>query len=190
MSTGHAEIYDDDALPQASRQLARIRADHPEFEEFLNEDYSFSHKWDIPWVAGRNLSCSRIYVDRHCQIIRKIRKNSGGSLSVNITPFLAHHERPEFFLMHRLGWEYEPAHHVATVVEKEAVEAVGLHWNSYRNEMRKDIKKDEDPRIDRCPPDLDVEPYEEGASPKLVKRILDAMGRQKRRSAHTLFMRR
>jgi hypothetical protein len=202
MSFGHLELYDDAVLPDSLRELTRIEAENSSLLDFMDEDFAFSHKWDIPWVAGRNTTATRVYIDRHCAIIRRLRRAGeiakGVSIFVswNVTEFLAIHERLEWYLMTRLGYPYEKggprgfgAHHIATAAEYRAVLAAGIDWDSYRREMRKDIKKDDDPRIVKCPPDFDLEPYEEDGNEKLLIRIQSAMG-TRRKSAHALFMRR
>lgn len=186
MSFGHG-VYDDS--PAHFSELRRIKQQHPELQEFLDGDFSVSHKWDIPWVAGRNLSLSRVYIDRRVKIIRLLRRtNARGNINVNVVPFLMEHELVEGWLMDKLKFEYEHAHHIATAAEMNAVDSAGILWDSYEKEMRKDIKTDEDPRIERCPPDYDTLPIEEAGSPRLLKRVLDCMGRQ-RKTARGLFQR-
>lgn len=190
MSTGHASLFDDEIPLGTSTRLRALRARHPELYSILDKDRGpNSHSFDIPWVAGRNREGTKGYISRTVSLMRPLTGSDGTKRKVWIVPFLMTHEFTEWFLMHRLGYGYEEAHHLATAAEREAVESAGFTWESYRNELRRDIRADSEHEPTLTPRDLDLRPYIDAGSKALLRRIVNAR-KGERKGASRLFSKR
>lgn len=150
-------------LPIVEKKMARRRV-------------VLSLDWDIPYLAGYSKDGTKIYIDRDLSFW-----NYKGQY-IDTDRFLKLHEEVEKTLIDALheakGHDldvllsclrmksisdeiYYHCHGVATCAELYAVEmAYGpAGVAAYNNFMRKSVKKAEDERIRRVPPDLDMTPY-------------------------------
>lgn len=145
-------------LKLATRQLAQI----------LELDRSF----DIPYLAGYAQNDPRkIYIHRN--LVEFIETPAGEKFSV--VPFLLIHEALEKALIDLLALKersYLRTHQLAQRLEKEAVEAYGIAWESYQRDfMQKNIARAaaDSEKLTRVPADLDLTPYRDYEAWDLIK---------------------
>jgi hypothetical protein len=121
--------------------------------------------YDIPYLCGYSANASRVYFDRHLET-----KMDGHDL----TPFLKIHELVEKALLDLYGMDYQQAHHIATHMERMAVEKAGIKWSRYDEFLRPMIKYVSREHLSRVPRDLDVEPYKDEHERNLLRSLMKA----------------
>jgi hypothetical protein len=143
------------ALDAIVRRLKRLDRDH-----------------DIPYLAGYSVDGTIIYIDRHmpASFTHKGRV-------VETDRFLVLHEEVEKTMIDRLRLHYLHAHQIATRVERDAVTACGIDWNSYDEFMQANVKLVGDKRLTRVPADLDLKPYRDEHDTELLERMARAIER-------------
>jgi len=115
-------------------------------------------KFDIPYLAGYSKDGKTVYIDRHLKTIFQ---------GVDISQFLRIHEIAEKTLLDLDHLTYQEAHHIATHLERMAVEKVGLNWEKYTKFLEPYIKRVHGEDLKIVPKDLDLEPYADEHDPIL-----------------------
>jgi len=132
---------DDYESPQRLKQIALS----------LNVDNSCDV---ICGAVGSKKHDGLIYVDRHIpEFSPKLKERSGKP--ARLWTYLAVHEYCE---RHRMGdgASYLPAHNYATARERRVVEADGVNWRAYTEEMDGFLDRVEHEHAKRVPPDPHV----------------------------------
>ena len=114
------------------------------------------HAHDV--VSGADSDKSTIYIDRRIPQFSPRLKDKAGR-PANLWKYLALHETKEAQAMAK-GMEYVRAHNtVATPAEKQAVDADGVSWKLYSDEMDGYLDKIEREKVTRPPPkSLHIDP--------------------------------
>ena len=89
-------------------------------------------KYDVPYLCGYSKDGKTIYFDRHLNVSMK---------GHDLTQFLKIHECSEKTLLDLFHLDYQQAHHIATHLERQAVEAAGIKWSEYDAFLRPQIKE-------------------------------------------------
>jgi hypothetical protein len=134
------------------------------------ETPAINTSYDIPYAAGYSKDGRTIYIDRHMprSMLYKGKER-------NITNLLAVHEATESKLIHKLGFDYDHAHHIASEKEKAAVEKAGIPWAAYDNFTERYVKTCEHEKIQKAPKNLDLTPYRDDHDEKDLKYLKEAM---------------
>ena len=111
---------------------------------------TINKKYDIPYLAGYSKDGKTVYIDRH------LKTTMNG---VDLIPFLRIHEIAEKTLLDLDHLTYQEAHHVATHLERIAVEKAGLNWDRYTKYLEPYIKRVYYEDLKLVPKDLDLQPY-------------------------------
>ena len=128
---------------------------------------TIDRKHDIPYLAGYSLDGKTIYIDRHMP-----RSFDYHGRDIKTDRFLVLHEEVEKTLIDQLGLHYLHAHQIALRAEQAAVRAAGVRWRDYDAFMQQFIKKLDDERLKKVPPDLDLKPYRDEHDVDLLERML------------------
>ena len=120
-------------------------------------------RYDIPYLAGYSTDAKVIYFDRH------LKTNMSGK---DLTKFLKIHEYSEKAIIDIFNIDYQKAHHIATYIEKQAVENNGINWNQYSKYLESYIKKVSKEHLKKVPKNLDVTPYKDEHDIKLLKSLM------------------
>ena len=137
--------------------------DDPRFKKRIAEKFKINKSYDVPYVAGYSKDGKTVYIDRHLKLMED---------DVDITPYLIIHERTEKALIDLFGLHYQPAHHIASEQEKEAVLKSGLDWKKYADHYTKYIKGCAHEKLTNVPPDLDLTPYKDEHDKTLLKALM------------------
>ena len=129
-------------------------------------------KYDVPYLCGYAKNAKKIYFDRHLKVKMK---------GHDLTKFLKIHEYSEKALLDIFGLDYQQAHHIATHLERRAVEDAGINWNDYADYLEPYIKEVSREKLKVVPPDLDFEPYADEKDNKLLSSL---QGLEKKETLH------
>jgi hypothetical protein len=140
------------SLPKVhSFQVHKMLTDSRFLKE-IKKSVSIVRTYDIPYVAGYSVDGKKVFIDRHMDTNFK---------GTDITKYLVLHEKTEKALLIIFNLKYQQAHHIATYVEHDAVVKDGLDWKEYEKFVEKYVKKLDHENLQKSPPDLDLEPYED-----------------------------
>lgn len=157
MSAGHL-----DEEPATKRATEALLDKYPDLQAFLATEPVVSRQFKVPYLGGISKDGKTVYIDRD---LPEVLPNTG----IPPDPYIARHERIEWWLMTRLGMDYaglgdiDGAHHFAVRYEHEGLVADGYDPNAYEDELATYIKEAEhgDLEPDDVPPDLFLGPYED-----------------------------
>lgn len=181
----NSALLDDALIPE--KDFDRFLTAHPEIMDDVEKDKSISHKFDLPYGAGYNLTGSRGYLDRHVPIIWKMKLElTGNKIKAHIVKYPMRHEFFESACIRLLSMKYEEAHHHAVRAEWSLVTSDGFDWPFYENQWKPYIKADEVERLQRVPPDLDLSPYEGTKLHDILKERMNST----RKTARGMFLRK
>lgn len=116
----------------------------------------FDNRFDI--VSGADSKGDTVYIDRRIPQLSPRLKTKDGK-PANLWKYLGTHETYEAAAEAR-GFSYDRAHtKVATPMERRAVEADGVSWKAYSEEIDGYLSKIENEKVTRPPPKgLHVDP--------------------------------
>ena len=69
------------------------------------------------------------------------------------------------------AYEYPYAHMIATKIEREYVESVGVSWERYCEEVDKNLRNTYKLKVERSPESLDLTPYIYSRDSEALKEI-------------------
>jgi hypothetical protein len=118
---------------------------------------------DDPYLAGISENHCTLDIDRRVpkQMVVKGK-------SFDPAKYLGVHEAVERRNMDK-GMKYEPAHRIALKAERAAVEADGIHWKGYQEQMHKLARVTQKEKNPRPPSDLYKGPFSNVGQRKLTK---------------------
>jgi hypothetical protein len=120
-------------------------------------------EFDIPYLAGYGLDSKTVYIDR--DFPRELK----------FIRFIVIHEVIEDLLESILPDEhYQDAHKIATKVEHHFVKLAGIDPAEYESILRKYVEVAGKKELTKCPPDLDLQPYQDSEDYETIKRIQKA----------------
>jgi len=108
----------------------------------------------IKYTGGYSKDGKTIYLDsRFPKII-----NVDGKEVNAVDTIAMHHELSEKWLVDE-GYTYQYAHIIATKIEREYVESLGVNWDAYSKEVEKHLHEVSGAPLQISPRDLDLAPY-------------------------------
>ena len=149
----------------------------------LIEAASIDRSYDIPYLANRSEDGKTVYIDRNIP-----DQMEDGDITFDPAETLPWHEITEWWFMHVFAdedgnqLEYEPAHLIATEMERRKATDLGLDWDRYQENFDGYIVKLSDETIKRVPADLDMSPYQDEDDVAAIKEIQAAQPRGYRMS--------
>jgi hypothetical protein len=120
----------------------------------LAQSVKVDHTYDIPYVAGYNISGGTIYIDKDMPLSLVI-----GGDNVDVTKYLMLHEIVEKSILKSTKVSYQDAHQIALRTERDAVINDGISWDEYNSKMEKYISAIGNKENNNLPLDLDLKPY-------------------------------
>lgn len=139
-------------LPKVHSYKVNKMLTDSKFLDEIGRSVSINYQYDVPYLAGYSTNGNKIYIDRHLKL------NMDGT---DITKFLIVHEKTEKALIDVFRLHYQQAHHIATMVERDAVTGSGLNWNKYERFVEKYVKTIGHENLKNSPADLDLTPYKD-----------------------------
>lgn len=129
-------------------------------------DVSISHEFDIKYAGGYSLDGKTIYISANMPPEIMI-----GNTKVSLLESIGrHHELPEKWLLDD-DYEYPYAHEIATNIEREYAESLGINWDSYNLEVDKLLRENYKCKLKKSPPNLDLSPYIYSHDDETIKEI-------------------
>ncbi|MCW6168921.1 MAG: hypothetical protein LVQ96_04695 [Thermoplasmatales archaeon] len=119
-----------------------------------SSEVKVSTDYDIKYTGGYSLDGKTIYLDEHFPRILHVEgKEVDAVKSIGL-----HHELPEKWLSDE-KYEYPYAHEIATGIEKQYVESLGVTWKGYCDEVDKNLRQVYKRELGKSPSALDLAPY-------------------------------
>lgn len=143
----------------SEKLVSTLRSDPELLKRF--KEVTINRGYRIPYIAGSSLNHKTVYIDSKLPL-----KLPDGE---DYLPFLLIHEIVEKYLIDVYGKKYEPAHLVASAMEKRAALKSGIDWKVYTDFFNKWAKRDEQLGSEDLPPDLDLTPYYDDHDEKVIK---------------------
>ncbi len=133
-------------------------------------DIEINRDYDIKYAGGYSTDGKIIYISRNIPCEIKVN-----SIRVSLLESIGrHHELTEKWLIDN-DYEYPYAHEVATEVEKQYIESLGVNWNDYNKEVNKLLHSNYSKKLKRSPSDLDISPYIYSHDNNAIKEIRDSI---------------
>ncbi len=127
---------------------------------------TISTEYDIKYTGGYSKDGSTIYVAR---TLPKIVEINGKQISL-IESIGRHHELVEKWLIDDL-YQYPYAHEVATKIERQYVESLGIAWHDYDEQVGKLLHENYERKLEKSPKDLDMSPYVASSDTEAITEI-------------------
>ncbi len=126
--------------------------------------------YDIKYTGGYSKDGKIIYLARTFPKSIDIK----GKI-VDLTESIGrHHELVEKWLTDDL-YQYPYAHEVATKIERQYVESVGVDWHDYDEAVAKLLHENYARKLEKSPKDLDLSPYLASNDTEAIKEIRDSV---------------
>ncbi|MGC8648313.1 MAG: hypothetical protein ACP5SJ_02330, partial [Candidatus Micrarchaeia archaeon] len=132
----------------------------------INIDLSHS----IKYIGGYSKDGKTIYLDSR---FPKSLVINGKEIST-VESIAKHHELPEKWMIGE-GYTYQYAHMLATKIEREYVESLGIDWELYSKEVEKNLHEVSSSKLEKSPKDLDLTPYLDSKDEETIKEIEQTM---------------
>jgi hypothetical protein len=152
----------------SSKRVLQLTSD-PRFKVRMAKINSVTNNksYDIPYLAGYSKDAKTIYIDRHLNTEFQ---------GVDISKILRIHEVSEKALLDIGGLKYQEAHHIATHLERMAVEKAGLDWRKYSKYLDPYIKRVHHEDLKVVPKNLDLEPYADEKDRMVLSALMRKIG--------------
>ncbi len=151
MSAGHRHKGHDGPIDRKrAAELAEYFKD-PKFKAALDRYDQGDMTHDIPYLGGSSQDGTTVYFDQKFW--------HGAKRPHTLTPYLHVHETVEGVLIRLYGLDYAQAHDLATIAERQALEAAGDKWQQYSDLLEPWIRLDEHEKITNPPDDILLLPY-------------------------------
>jgi len=124
---------------------------------------------DIKYTGGYSIDGKTVFLDEH---FPKIIEVDGKQVDTRIS-IDRHHEIPEKWLSDD-AYEYPYAHEIATKIEREYVESLGVKWEDYCREVDKHLRDVYRRKLKDSPGSLDLAPYLYSRDKEALKEIRDS----------------
>ena len=160
------EIARRTAVEHSERSKVDLRLNDPRIKRVLERRPQLDHSYDIPYVAGASNDLTTLYIDRDFPIER-----------IEDMRALWLHEAGEASFIRHFNDDYDTAHRLITIAEKQLVEGHGKNWKAYDAPFRAYSKHARHELIRRVPHDLFMAPYLQSGDAVLVRRMRAAMRR-------------
>ncbi len=133
-------------------------------------DIKVDTSYSIKYTGGYSKDGKTIYLDsRFPQSL-----NIEGKEISTIESIAKHHELPEKWMTEE-GYTYQYAHMLATKIEREYVESLGINWELYSKEVEKGLHAVSSAKLEKSPKNLDLTPYVDSKDEETLKEIEQTM---------------
>ena len=129
-------------------------------------DVKIDTNHDIKYTGGYSIDGKKVYLDEH---FPKTLEIDGKTVDTRES-IGRRHELVEKWLVDD-AYEYPYAHMVATKIEREYVESVGVSWERYCEEVDKNLRNTYKLKVERSPESLDLTPYIYSRDSEALKEI-------------------
>ncbi|MGC9205395.1 MAG: hypothetical protein ACP5FN_03950, partial [Candidatus Micrarchaeia archaeon] len=133
-------------------------------------DITVNTDYDIKYTGGYSKDGKIIYIDRD---LPKTLAVDGKDVDL-LQSIALHHELVEKWLIDD-AYDYQYAHLIATGVEKEYIDSIGVKWESYDAELGKQLRLIYGKKLRKSPRNLDLSPYLATNDQEALKEIRDSM---------------
>ena len=156
-------VDQDDSVIYEGRKIGSV-VDFKDGDEIkVNTDY------DIKYTGGYSVDGKTVFLDEHFpRFIEVDGKKIDTTVSID-----RHHEIPEKWLSDN-AFEYPYAHEIATKIEREYVESLGVNWDDYCREVDRQLREVYRRKLQKSPKDLDLAPYFYSRDKEALKEIRDS----------------
>lgn len=135
------------------------------------ENVKVNTDYDIKYTGGYSTDGKKVYLDRNFPKLMDV----DGKKVDTVESIAKHHEITEKWLIDD-AYEYAYAHEIATKIEREYVESLGVNWDAYCKEVDKNLHAVYNTKADNTPSDLDLSPYFYSKDEKALKEIRETKG--------------
>lgn len=129
-------------------------------------DVKIDTNHDIKYTGGYSIDGKKVYLDEH---FPKTLEIDGKTVDTRES-IGRRHELVEKWLVDD-AYEYPYAHMIATKIEREYVESVGVSWERYCEEVDKNLRNTYKLKVERSPESLDLTPYIYSRDSEALKEI-------------------
>ncbi len=148
LEKGDLVMVDDGKIYNENRVIGKI------LKSKSSRDVRISTDYDIKYTGGYSLDGKTIYLDEHFPHFMQVEgKTIDAAKSIGL-----HHELPEKWFSDE-KYEYPYAHEIATGIEKQYVESLGVTWKGYSNEVDRNLRNVYKRELGKSPSSLDLAPY-------------------------------
>ncbi|MGC8710722.1 MAG: hypothetical protein ACP5RF_03925 [Candidatus Micrarchaeia archaeon] len=158
------QVKDDNKVYANENAVGEILSRQCSTDITVNTDY------DIKYTGGYSKDGKIIYIDRD---LPKTLAVDGKDVDL-LQSIALHHELVEKWMIDD-AYDYQYAHLIATGVEKEYIDSIGVKWESYDAELGKQLRLIYGKKLRKSPRNLDLSPYLATNDQEALKEIRDSM---------------
>ena len=129
-------------------------------------DVKIDTNHDIKYTGGYSIDGKKVYLDEH---FPKTLEIDGKTVDTRES-IGRRHELVEKWLVDD-AYEYPYAHMIATKIERQYVESLGISWERYCEEVDKNLRNTYKLKVERSPESLDLTPYIYSRDSEALKEI-------------------
>ena len=129
-------------------------------------DVKIDTNHDIKYTGGYSIDGKKVYLDEH---FPKTLEIDGKTVDTRES-IGRRHELVEKWLVDD-AYEYPYAHMIATKIERQYVESLGVSWERYCEEVDKNLRNTYKLKVERSPESLDLTPYIYSRDSEALKEI-------------------
>jgi hypothetical protein len=129
-------------------------------------DIKIDTRYDIKYTGGYSVDGKKVYLDEHFPKTITV----DGKTVDTVESIDKHHEVTEKWLVDD-AYEYAYAHEIATKIEREYIESIGVTWDDYCREVNRNLHEVYMTKAEKTPSDLDLAPYFYSKDEKALKEI-------------------
>ncbi len=129
-------------------------------------DVKIDTRYDIKYTGGYSVDGKKVYLDEHFPKTITV----DGKVVDTVESIDRHHEVTEKWLVDD-AYEYAYAHEIATKIEREYIESIGVNWDDYCKEVNRNLHEVYMTKAEKTPSDLDLAPYFYSKDEKALKEI-------------------
>ena len=130
------------------------------------KDVKIDTNHDIKYTGGYSIDGKKVYLDEH---FPKTLEIDGKTVDTRES-IGRRHELVEKWLVDD-AYEYPYAHMIATKIERQYVESLGVSWERYCEEVDKNLRNTYKLKVERSPESLDLTPYIYSRDSEVLKEI-------------------
>ncbi len=133
------------------------------------KDIKIDTNYDIKYTGGYSIDGKKVYLDEH---FPKILHIDGKDVDTRES-IGRRHELVEKWLIDD-AYEYPYAHMIATRIEREYVESLGVSWDHYCEEVDRNLRETYKLKVEKSPESLDLTPYVYSRDREALKEIRES----------------
>jgi hypothetical protein len=155
---------DNDIAYYRKKYIGKILETRNVNELIINTDYS------IKYTGGYSVDGRRIFFDKNFPKLIAVNNK----IIDTVESIAKHHEVTEKWLVD-FGYSYAYSHRLATSIERDFIEFLGVNWEAYSRGVSKYLHENYNRKLENTPIDLDLLPYIESRDSKALKEIKESM---------------